>query len=380
MNVAYYMPFKPPEHANPSGDLITGRELRDFLIQHGHRIELASHLRSRWIYWKPLNYIQLERERKRICTELRKSPVDLWLTYHSYYKAPDMLGPACSRNLQIPYIIFQGIYSTKRRRSLKTLPGFLLNRSALQTAQLVVTNKRKDQRNLRRLLPEERVLYIAPGLQPDQFSFDPQARSELRKEWQVGDRQVILSTAMLRPGVKSEGMKQIISSCADLQRSGQNILLIVIGDGRNRSSLQDAATNKLGPNCLFLGQVARSQLYRYYSAADLFAFPGIEESLGMVYLEAQSVGLPVVAFADWGASEAVLEGKTGLLTPASQPEGFTGAIMKLLTNPEMRKTMGNQAREHIRNNHDLARNYRLLVGTLQKTIQHYHRNRSVLSG
>lgn len=368
MDITYYMPFKPPDHQNPSGDLITGLELREFLMNQGHRVELASTARSRWIYWRPVDYLKIIKERATICAAQRRTPADLWLTYHSYYKAPDLLGPACSKTLQIPYVIFQGIYSTKRRRSLKTLPGFLLNRAALLAADLVVTNKNKDRKNLLRLLPEQRVLYVAPGLSPDQFSFDAEARKILRKAWNAGESPVILSTAMLRPGVKSEGIRQVINSCQALHKSGQDLVLIIVGDGRNREELEQQARQKLGSHCQFVGRVPRQELYRYYSGADLFAFPGIEESLGMVYLEAQSTGLPVVAFKDWGASEAVLDGQTGILTPAAQPQLFTEAIGTLSNNADLRKRLGRQAREHVVNNHDLEQNYLFFDSRLGETV------------
>lgn len=379
MRIAYYMPLKPPGHANPSGDLVTGRELREFLVTQDHQVELASSLRSRWIYWKPHNLLRLRPEKKRICRRLQKDPVQLWLTYHTYYKAPDLLGGPCCKALDIPYVIFQGIYSTKRRRKLKSLPGFILNRSALMAAQMVYTNKRKDEKNLHRLLPQERVSYLAPGIQPGLFGFDAELRKEVRAHWQVGDRKVVLSTAMLRPGVKTAGIQQVIRSCASLIHGGHKILLVIIGDGRNRQLLESEAGERLGDACVFAGRIDRLELYRYYSGADLFAFPGIEESLGMVYLEAQSTGLPVVAFSDWGASEAVVDQQTGLLTPAARPEEFTAAIERLLTDKELREDMGQAGRTHVRANHNLTKNYQRLTEHLQEVVAHYRRRPEVPS-
>jgi glycosyltransferase involved in cell wall biosynthesis len=366
MKLMFYMPFKPPDHVNPSGDLITGRELRDSLLAAGHSVNIASDLRSRWIYWKPGALLRLQKERRRIRTTLKASPSDLWFTYHSYYKAPDMLGPHCSMQGRIPYVIFQGIYSTKRRRSLATLPGFLLNRKALLTARLVYTNKRSDERNLARLLPRERLCYIAPGIHPEEFDFDGTARAELRNRWQVGDRVVIFTAAMLRPGVKTRGVKQVLASCATLKRAGRDLFLVVAGDGHSRTELEAQARQDLGPDHLFLGKIPRHDLHRYYSAADLFAFPGIQESLGMVYLEAQAAGLPVVAFADWGAAEAVIDRRTGLLSPADQPDRFTASIGALLENRDMRRKLGAEARRHIRENHDISENYRLMIASLER--------------
>ncbi|RZW21840.1 MAG: glycosyltransferase family 1 protein, partial [Desulfobulbaceae bacterium] len=264
MKIAYYMPFKPPDHVNPSGDLITGRELQQFLARQNHHVDLVSSLRSRWIYWKPRALAQLRSEAERVQTVLRQNPAELWLTYHTYYKAPDLLGPSCVKILHMPYVIFQGIYSTKRKRNLKTLPGFLLNRRALNSAQMVYTNKKKDEKNLRRLLPEHRVSYVPPGIRPELFSFNARARQEVRERWQVGERLVVLSTAMLRPGVKTEGIRQVIKSCGALHRSSQKILLVVIGDGHNRRLLEKEARESLGSSCLFLGSIERSDMYRSY--------------------------------------------------------------------------------------------------------------------
>jgi hypothetical protein len=111
----------------------------------------------------------------------------------------------------VPYVLFQGIFSTKRRRDLKTLPGFLLNRRTLLAARHVFTNKAVDLRNLKRLIPEERITYVAPGLRPAEFSFNPDARAQLRREWDAGDDPVVLSVAMFRPGVKTEGLVTISS-------------------------------------------------------------------------------------------------------------------------------------------------------------------------
>ena len=362
------MPFKPPGHRNPSGDLITGMELHDFLVRQGHKITLASTLRSRWIYLKPWKYVSAALERKRIIRSFAKTPPDLWLTYHSYYKAPDVLGPACSRESSIPYVIFQGIYSTKRRRKLLTLPGFILNRSALISARMVFTNKKGDELNLKRLLPEDRVKYVAPGLRPEQFCFDVGSRRALREQWSVGKRRVVMTTAMLRPGVKTTGVRKVIESCQELIRRGTNILLVVIGDGSSRHVLEGEGREKLSANSLFLGKIPRHELYRYYSAADVFAFPGIEESLGMVYLEAQSSGLPVVAYGDWGAKEAVVHQQTGLLSQASQPDQFTDHIEVLLLNRDKRAAMREAAKNHIRTRHDSGVNYQLINHSLIKLV------------
>jgi glycosyltransferase involved in cell wall biosynthesis len=370
MKIAYYMPFKPLGHPNPSGDLVLGTEIYNHLNQSGHDCRLASRLRCRWIYLHPLNILKLIRERYRVFKYLRPDTPDLWLSYHSYYKAPDLLGPYCARKLGIPYVIFQGIYSTKRKRQLKTIPGFYLNRQALTAARMTFTNKRHDEQNLLRLLPPERVCYIAPGIHTRDFTFSAEARNTSRRKWGIKNELVVMAAAMFRPGVKTRGLQHVIKSCADLVRRGRKLRLVITGDGKCRDELHALGNNLLAGNIIFTGQIPRNELYTVYSGADIFAFPGIEESLGMVYLEAQSCGLPVVAFQDWGGKEATVDGKTGLLSPASAPERFTDNIDRLLLDDALRKVLGEQAARHVRTNHELATSYSFLEKKIREIAGH----------
>jgi glycosyltransferase involved in cell wall biosynthesis len=367
MKISFYAPFKPLDHHHPSGDLVTGRGICDFLERRGHQMINTSRLRSRWIYWRPWLIPRLVAEIRRSRLKCRVDQADLWFTYHTYYKAPDLIGPMVSRQCRLPYIVFQGIYSTKRRRKLKTFPGFYLNRWALTSATHVFTNKKVDLKNLSRIIPEERLTYIAPGLNPRMFVFDPAARSELRQRWHAGSDPVILSVAMFRPGVKSRGLRWVIRTCGRLLKKGRRLRLVVAGDGQEKERLQKLARESLGDRFEFVGKIRRERLYRYYSGADLFVFPGFDESLGMVYLEAQSCGLPVVAFRNAGVPEAVQDGATGLLAPLNSAADFEAAVDRLVSDAQMRQQMGETAKKYVRSTHDLDVNYRAMddiLGTL----------------
>jgi len=363
MKIAYYMPFKPLGHHNPSGDLVIGTELFAFLAQH-NEISLATTLRCRWFYLRPALMFKLFCERLRVLRQLRPVPPDIWLTYHTYYKAPDLIGPYVAARLNIPYVIFQGIFSTKRKRALKTLPGYYLNRRTLLQADHIFTNKRRDYINLQRLVPDARLSYIAPGIHPELFQYASSARESLRNELHAGDETLIMTTAMMRPGVKTRGIRLVLQACSTLQQRGHRIRLLIVGDGENRQVLEAEARQLLLDRVIFAGRVPRESLYRYYSSADIFAFPGIEESLGMVYLEAQSCRLPVVAFQDWGGAEAVVHKTTGLLSPAAQPEQFTENLQELVASPELRLRLGRQAENHVRNTHDISKNYQEVLQVL----------------
>ena len=369
LRICFYAPFKPLGHAHPSGDLVTATGIFDFLVNQGHQVTEVSSLRCRWIYWKPWLWLKLIRERRRVVKKFSKISADVWLTYHSYYKAPDLLGPAVSRKLNIPYVIFQGIYSTKRRRQWQAKAGFYLNRSALRAASHVLVNKKVDLLNLKRLLPEDQVSYVAPGISPPDFTYDAAARQTLRRQWDVDDAPVIFSAAMFRPDVKTEGLKWVIRACGQLYRQGQDFRLVIAGDGQEREKLQRMASEHVVDRVMFLGKIPLKDMYRYYSAADIFVFPGIKESLGLVYLEAQSCGLPVVAFNNAGVPEAVQDGKTGLLVPMYALDPLVEAVKRLMNDKNLRRQMGLAAKSYVRQFHDLNQNYQELELLLNRIVE-----------
>jgi glycosyltransferase involved in cell wall biosynthesis len=368
MRISFYTPFKPLDHANPSGDLMIARGLYGYLENQGHKILIMSTFRSRWVFWKPWIWTWLIRDARRIMRTIAPSGVDLWFTYHSYYKAPDLLGSFISRRLKIPYVIFQGIYSTKRKRDWKTWPGFVLNRAALCAADHVFSNKKVDYMNMKRLLPSQRITYVKPGISPHAFSFDAGARDELKKLWDVGDEPVVLSAAMFRPDVKTQGLSLVIRVCGELFHKGLRFYLVIAGEGRERNRLLQLAKEQLPGRVRFVGKIPRNEMYRFYSAGDIFAFPGIRESLGMVFLEAQSCGIPVVAFANGGIPEVVRDGETGFLVPLYDSDRFAEAIEFLLTKRDIRQKMGQTAQIHVREGHDISRNYQEMKKVLEDIV------------
>ena len=358
MNICFYAPFKPLGHPDPSGDLVIATGLYDFLIRRGHTLRTMSNLRCRWIYWKPWLIPRIIKEIRGAESVIAKEKPDLWLTYHTYYKAPDLLGPAVSRKMRIPYAIFQGVYATKRKKALKTLPGFLLNNIALNAADHVFTNKKKDLINLKRILHSQRRTYIAPGIFTGDFSYSAEDRTRLRKDWEVGDDPVVLTAAMFRPDVKTVGLKIVIRACGALYRKGKRFYLVIAGDGKMRNPLEALAEKEAPGRIRFIGKIPEKEMHRFYSAGDLFAFPGIRESLGMVFLEAQSCGIPVIAFANEGTPDAIRHPETGFLVPAFDFDAFVHSIEFLLDNPNLRRKMGTQGKRYVRKQHDLNVNYR----------------------
>ena len=231
---------------------------------------------------------------------------------------------------------------------------------------MVFSNRRMDMENLRRLLPAERLCYVAPGIDPGAFKREAQAGLALREQWNLGPGPVILTVAMFRDDVKSQGLRYLITRLSQLVGLGRDFNLVLAGDGETRPELEALASRQLPGRVRFLGLVPRDQLSKVYSAADLFVFPGIRESLGMVYLEAQAAGLPVVAFDNGGIPEVVSQGQTGILTPAFDDRAFVQAVDGLLTDPQRMRAMGARASAYVAKHHDHERNFSVVEERLRE--------------
>ena len=100
--------------------------------------------------------------------------------------------------------------------------------------------------------------------------------------------------------------------------------LTVIGTGPERAKLERSA----GPGVTFLGWQSNEQIRERYRTAEAALLPGAED-FGIVPVEAQACGCPVVALAEGGAVETVVDGKTGVLVRESSSEAFADALSRV---------------------------------------------------
>lgn len=367
MKIAFYCPNKPLSHPLPSGDLIIARGIHDALNRLGHDCREVVRFRSRWFWqttggWMRAGWSFVF----ALCRCLRFKP-DIWLTYHSYYKSPDILGPWICRLLRIPYLLFQPMYGTSKRKRRETRIGFYLNRIALRAADHAFTNNLDDLEALHRILPADHISYIPPGIFPDQFQRSERGRNSIRERYVIPpDVCLLLAVAMLRRDVKFVSITYLLRSLTHLRSAGINFRLLLVGDGPMEEKVRTLAHLLLPGRVIFAGRVERSDLPAYFSAADIFVFPGIGESLGMVFLEAQACGCPVVALDTAGVPQVVRTGKTGLLAPDDGGQALANAVGSLIKDPARRQEMGAAGIRFIQQQRNLYLNYLALSHKLQQ--------------
>lgn len=189
-------------------------------------------------------------------------------------------------------------------------------------ADVVLVPSQVTAEHVRRLGVTTTVEVLPNGVDTDRFQpVDPS--SFLTRHGLPTDKPLVGYTG--RHGHEKH-LDDILSAAADL-----DVAVVFGGDGPAREDLESTAVEQ-GVEAYFLGFLDRVELPAFYSALDVFAFPSPVETQGLVALEANACGTPVVG-ADSGAlADTVDEGKTGYRFPTRDVDGLRQAIESVLDN------------------------------------------------
>jgi glycosyltransferase involved in cell wall biosynthesis len=357
VRIAYYCPNKPLSHPHPSGDLVIARGIQKALRDRGHDCEEMVAFRAREFWARRGGWIEAVWGLLRACARSFRFRPHIWLTYHTYYKSPDVIGPWISRFLRIPYVLFQPMYATKRRKDRRTRMGFVLNQFSILAANHVFVNNIHDMEAMGRILPAASITYLPPGIFPEEFEKDENWRHLVRERLGIAESTSVVMAAARFRHRKVLNLEYLFNALSILRKKGVHFLLLVVGDGPGEEEVRLLAGKALGDRVVFAGGIPPGEMFRMYLAADVFAFPGIGESLGMVYLEAQACGLPVVALNTAGVPQVVRDGETGILVPMDDGGAMAQAIERLIRNPGLRGTIGGRGARYVRRERNLHLNY-----------------------
>ena len=354
--IAFFAPLKSPDHPVPSGDREMARNLMTALAATGlGEVELMSHLRLLEKTGDRIAQIKLmgeaEAEVARLVDHWRGRDLALWVTYHNYYKAPDLVGPAVAATLRIPYIQIESTRALSRLDG----PWHLFAKAAhdaADQAQLIFHFTDQDRQALERdRTGAQEVMALPPFL----------ARDTLPPAATGGPDGPILSVGMMRAGDKLASYRIIADTLAHLSQPFQ---IRIAGDGPERPVVE-ALMASFGDAVTFLGQLDASALARAYSEASCFLWPGVNEAFGMAYLEAQAAGLPVVAQDRPGVRDVLAPGTR---PPVEEGPRALAARLQALRDPGLHRAAAQAARDHIAAGHLLPTTTRILRDALAPLI------------
>ena len=193
----------------------------------------------------------------------------------------------------------------------------------------------------------ERVFVVPPGV--DLSVFQPVDRDEARRKIGYGPGRLLLFVGRLE---RLKGVEVAIRALALLRdRNHDDVRLLILGEdskdgdeGEKDRLKAVAADVGVRDRVDFLGSVAHHELPYFYSAADVCVMPSYSESFGLVGLEAQASGRPVVGSDVSGLRSVIRDQVSGYLIAGHDPAEYAERIGRLLEDPELAQQMGRRGR------------------------------------
>ena len=363
MRIAFYAPLKAHDHPTASGDRLIAGLLVRALERAGHDVIIASRLRTFDGTGDRRRQRRLAREARtqarRLLAEWSGSPAvpRCWFTYHLYHRAPDWIGPRVSARLGIPYVVAEASHAPKQAQGAWR-HGHRAVAAALARSSRVIALNPDDVPALQRFFGDgERIRRLAPFLDTGACAAHGERvrrRARIARVLSAAPADPLLvCVAMMRHGRKAESFRLLARA---LERTTHlPWRLLVVGDGPARGEVEAAfAGLESAGRVVFLGMRSPPALYGIVSACDLFVWPALGEPIGMAMLEAQALGVPVVAGETRGVGAVVVHGAGGWLVPEGDVCAFADAMAQALSDPAALTASGQAGLVRVHAEHGIA--------------------------
>lgn len=271
-----------------------------------------------------------------------------------------------------PYVVVaHGLDVTYENRFYQAVNVAFIRRA---DAVIAISSATMDEL-LKRGMNPEKVSVITIGTHDDYLA--PKADKDLlEREFgqDMHNRLLLLTTGRL---VKRKGVAWFVRyALPKIVQKYPSVLYVVAGEGEQRRDIESSiAKVNLSKNVLMLGLVSEQQRSALYQSSDVFVMPNIQvagdmEGFGIVALEAATAGLPIVASNLEGIRDAIKDGENGRLVTSENSDEFVTEISHLLSDKELRETLGKKARTYSLREYSwvsVARSYTAIYDKLLKT-------------
>ena len=183
------------------------------------------------------------------------------------------------------------------------------------------------------------LVKIPTGIDMDEFK--ELDRNWLKNNYGVrSEEKVLLFVGRLG---KEKNVEFLLESFQDVLKLIPDCRLVLAGKGPLEEYLRQVCRQQgIDDKVIFTGELSREHIVHCYASSDLFVFPSVSDTQGLVIGEAKAAGVPVVAIRAFGPAEMVIHNEDGLLTELSLP-AFTKAIIEILNDEELYARMSKQS-------------------------------------
>jgi len=197
-----------------------------------------------------------------------------------------------------------------------------------------------------------KIIVVYPGV--DTSFFKPlKVPDAFLNKYSLKNRKILLSVSRL---VHRKGHDMVLDALPTVAQKIPEILYIIVGKGPEKNRLEKIIKNKkLDPYVLFTDEISNSDLQFFYNCSNVFIMPSREvdsdghvEGFGIVFIEANACGKPVIGGRSGGIPEAIVNGKTGFLVDPENSADIADKITNLLCNNDLSSEMGQFALQYVK--------------------------------
>lgn len=279
---------------------------------------------------------------------------------HSHYWLSGQVGTVARERWNVPLVhTMHTMAKVKNARlaigdSAEPIGRIFGEEEIVRMADRLIANTAEERRELVELYDADpdRVAVVHPGV--DLAVFRAGRLAEARRLLGIDpDAALLLFAGRIQP-LKAPDV--VLEAAAEMLRRDPGLrrrLVVAVVGGASGSGLEQPTalsdlSTRLGIDDVvrFVPTVSQRELADWYAAASVVCVPSHNESFGLVAIEAQACGTPVVAARVGGLSTAVSDGVTGILVDGHDPVDYAAAIHPLLTDPDAREAMSQKAVRH----------------------------------
>lgn len=284
--------------------------------------------------------------RSQLQTLIREERIDIVLTHTPVPFMADVAVRAAHRE-GVPSILFHHNDLDPRtflhRAAIETYRRILGDKTLALADRILVTSEAYAQESADLDGVLDKVDVVPPGVDTDRFSPD-----NANAEDHDGSPEIVL-VGRLDETSSHKGILVLLEALSRLTPE-LDFQLSIVGEGDARASYEQQSEDLgIGDRCNFHGFVSDEKLASIYARAHIVCLPSTtrSEGFGLVLLEAQASGTPVVGSNIGGIPQAIAHEQTGLLVEPGSIESLADKLGFLLENPELAEAMGRKGRKHV---------------------------------
>ena len=210
---------------------------------------------------------------------------------------------------------------------------------------------------------EKKIIYHPVGIDVTKYPYKKRGTI-----FSNGKKTIITTVARL---VEEKGLEYGIEAIRNIVRKHpeHTFEYRIVGNGESESYLRELTKEyELDRYVRFLGAMDQEEIIKTLMQSDIFLLPSIEEALPVVLMEAQAMGLPVIATDVGSTSQIVIDGNTGFIVPKKEPAALEDRLLYLMDHPELWDEMGRNGRNVVESRYDINVLNRKLVDIYQEVL------------